>query len=338
MLDVQRTWTRGRAVRNVAILGLALFLAAAALAGGSSARAAEPLRIAVLKFGTVNWELDVIRHYGLDRSNGVDLQVQPVAGSAAARVAFEGAAVDVIVSDWIWVARRRAAGADYRFIPYSRSVGGMMVAGDSPARDLSDLKGARIGIAGGPVDKSWLILQALARMQGFDLKAETEQVFGAPPLIYQKALSGEIDAVINFWHFMAKLEARGFRTVVSTAQAAEALGLDPDVPLLGYVVRGELLETRPELARGLAAASRAAKTILAESDAEWDRLRPLMKAQSDAEFERLKAGFRAGIPNGSPVDAAQAARMFALMAELGGETLTGEATTLPEDVFLNPED
>ena len=38
---------------------------------------AEPLpvvRIGVLKFGTVNWELDVIRRHGLDRQHGFALE------------------------------------------------------------------------------------------------------------------------------------------------------------------------------------------------------------------------------------------------------------------------
>ena len=38
-----------------------------------------------------------------------------------------------------------------------------MVAADSPAQTLADLDGKKIGIAGGPVDKSWLILRAWSR-------------------------------------------------------------------------------------------------------------------------------------------------------------------------------
>lgn len=312
----------------------AVALSAAAMAAQAET---DVLRIAVLKYGTVNWELDTIRANGFDTANGFAMEVQGMAGGAAAQVAFQGGAADVIVSDWLWVARQRAAGEDFVFIPYSKAVGGVMVPGDSAAQSLADLRGQKIGIAGGPLDKSWLILKAYAQQaHGMDLAAETEQVFGAPPLIFKTALSGDLGGAINFWHFMAKTEAAGMRRLISTAQAAEALGLDPETPLLGYVVRGEMLRQKPELVEGLVAASRAAKDLLATDDAAWEALRGRMKPKSEAEFEALKAGFRAGIPAPGPVDEAAADKMLRLMAELGGADLLGEAKTLPEGLFVQP--
>lgn len=307
-----------------------------ALAVSASAALADMpvVKASVLKFGTVNWELDTIKHYELDKANGFKLEVAGVAGGAAAKVAFQGGEADVIVSDWLWVARQRAAGKDYVFIPYSKAVGGVMVPADSGMKDLADLKGAKIGIAGGPLDKSWLILQAYAAQKhGLDLAAETEQVFGAPPLIFKTALQGEIGGAINFWHFMAKMEAKGMSKLVDVAQAAEALGLDPDTPLLGYVIKGEFLQENPDLVAGLAAASRGAKELLASDDVAWERLKPRMKPANDAEFAALVDGFRAGIPTTALVDEAAADKMLKLMAEIGGSELLGPVTDLPGGVF-----
>jgi NitT/TauT family transport system substrate-binding protein len=311
---------------------------AALIATASIAYAEAPqLRAAVLKFGTVNWELDVIKHHGLDQANGFELSVQGMAGGAAAKVAFQGGEADVIVSDWLWVARQRAAGKDYVFIPYSRAVGAVMVPGDSTATSLKDLAGGKIGIAGGPLDKSWLILKAYAEQQhGLDLAAETEQVFGAPPLIFKTALQGELSGAINFWHFLAKMEASGMKPLITVEEAATSLGLDPATPLLGYVMRGEMLRDNPELVAGMAAASRGAKDILAKDDAEWDRLRPRMKAKTDAQFAALKSGFRAGIPAPGPVDEDAATKMLELMGRLGGKELVGTATSLPDGLFVQP--
>ncbi|WP_422366858.1 ABC transporter substrate-binding protein [Pelagibius sp.] len=304
-------------------------------AAGAAVAETPTLRISVLKFGTVNWELDTIAHHGFDRQNGFNLDIQGVAGGAAAKVAFQGGEADVIVSDWIWVARQRAAGKDYVFIPYSKAIGGIVVPADSPAKTLADLRGQKIGVAGGPLDKSWIILRAFAEQAyGVDLVAETEQVFGAPPLIFKTALDGGLDGAINYWHFMAKMEAAGMRRLISVAEAAKTLGLNPETPLLGYVVKGEMLRRQPDLVNGLATASRSAKDLLAQNDAEWDRLRPRMKAKSAEQFKALKAGFRAGIPAPGPVDEDSAAALLALMSRLGGSDLVGLANDLPEGLFV----
>jgi NitT/TauT family transport system substrate-binding protein len=307
-----------------------------ALALATSAQA-EPLRIATQVSGTVNWELSTITAHGLDAANGVALAVQDVAAGPAAQIAFEGGAADIIVSDWLWVARQRAEGRDYVFIPYSKAVGALYVPADSKAKSLPDLAGSQIGIAGGPVDKSWLILRAFAQeAYGFDLAGETTQVFGAPPLIYQSALDGQFGGAVNFWHFGAKMQAAGLRPLITVAEAASALGLSSDTPLLGYVVKGDFLRAHPEQVAGFAAASRAAKVVLASDAAAWEALRPQMNAKSDAEFAALVDGFRQGIPADGPVNEADAAKMLAVMVRLGGAELVGALTELPKGTFYQP--
>ncbi|NVO56713.1 ABC transporter substrate-binding protein [Rhodobacteraceae bacterium B1Z28] len=312
--------------------------ALAFVAGVASAETLPTLRAAVLKIGTVNWELETIRQNGLDKKHGFILNVQPFADNGATRIAVEGDAADMAVADWVWIARQRAAGKDYVFIPYSKAVGGVVVPADSPARSLQDLAGGKIGIAGGPVDKSWLILRAYAAQEyGMDLKAETEQVFGAPPLIFKSALGGDYAGAINFWHFLAKMKASGMKELISVEQAAQALGLDPDTPLLGYYLKESFLEAHPDLAQSLFAASRDAKDLLATSPEAWEGIRPQMNAKTDMQFEQLKSDWIAGIPDRGPVDQVAANRMLALMAELGGAELVGEATSVPQGLFADVE-
>ncbi|MET4126825.1 ABC transporter substrate-binding protein [Roseovarius sp. MBR-6] len=296
------------------------------------------IRAAVLQIGTVNWELQTILREGLDAKHGFHLEVQGYADGTAAHLAVEGGAADLAVSDMIWLSRQRVAGRDYVMIPYSRAVGGLVVPGDSTAQGLADLRGTKIGIAGGPLDKSWLILRAYAQAQyGMDLQAETEQVYGAPPLIYKSALRGGYGGAVNFWHFLARMRAGGMRDLVSVAQAAGALGLDPETPLIGYYLKESYLAAHPGLAQAFYDASREAKDILARSDAAWQALRPLMGAPEDAEFAALRAGWLAGVPRRGPVDPAGARAMLALMAELGGAALMGPLRDLPEGLFADVE-
>src|SRR3546814_2483387 len=83
---------------------LALLMSTPAFAG--------TVKVGVLKFGTVSWELDTIVRHGLDTAEGVDVEVVELATNNAISVALQAGAVDVIVTDWLWVTRQRAAGTD----------------------------------------------------------------------------------------------------------------------------------------------------------------------------------------------------------------------------------
>jgi NitT/TauT family transport system substrate-binding protein len=314
------------------ILALAWLVASACVG-----LAETTVRIATLKTGTVAWEVNTIIHNGLDKKHGFALVLVPVSGKQSADVMLQGGEADVIVSDWIWVSRQRNAGADYTFTPYSRQVGSIVVKGDSTVKNLSDLRGKKIGVAGGPTDKSWIIFQALA-LQDFnlDLATQAEPVFAAPPLLSEKLATDEIDAVITFWHFAAKLKANGGRDVATVADAAKSLGLDVETPLLGYVYSDAWSKANGDVAAKLAAASAEAKVLLNTNDAEWDRLRPMMNVKTTAEFTALKEGFRAGVPVAGPINVNSAARMFEILGKIGGSDLIGDKFELAAGTFAEP--
>src|SRR4051794_39872532 len=76
-------------------LRLAAFVSAALLVV-APAHAAERLRIAVQKTGTLAWEIGVIRAQGLDTEADLDLQVVDVASLDAAIIALRSGAADII--------------------------------------------------------------------------------------------------------------------------------------------------------------------------------------------------------------------------------------------------
>jgi NitT/TauT family transport system substrate-binding protein len=321
--------------RRMIILTAGLWFSLSLLLIPGGTALAGTVKIGVLKFGTVSWELDVIKQHGLDKAAGIDLSIVELANNQATVVALQAGEVDVIVTDWLWVTRQRAEGARFTFVPYSTSVGSLVVPGDSPIRSLADLNGKRLGIAGGPVDKSWLVIRAMAaQSDGLDLDASVEKIFGAPPLLNEQIQLGEVDALINNWNFVAQLEAKGYRKIIGAEEAAHALGVESAVPLLGYVFDEDWARAHRADILGLAEASRQAKKTLAESDAEWQRLRPLMKAADDATYEALRDGYRAGIPKTwGEAERGDAAKLFAIMAKLGGQELVGKATELQPGTF-----
>src|SRR5713226_502944 len=197
----------------VPMLGFAL-AAVITLAAQTSAMAADRIRVAVQRTGTLAWELDVIKSHGLDRKLDLQIEAVELASTEAGKIALKGGSADLMLSDWLWVARERSLGDSLVFHPSSSTLGAVMVPGKSPIRDIADLKGKKLAVAGGPLDKSWLLLQALARRSGVDLRREANIVFGAPPLLSQKALQGEHDATLTFWNFCADLESKGQKQAI----------------------------------------------------------------------------------------------------------------------------
>jgi len=318
-----------------AMVAAALLLTAVAT---ERAAAAETIRVAVLKFGTVNWLMDTIQSHGMDKKHGYELSLVELAGRDGTTVALQAGDVDLITADWFWALRARGEGEDMMFAPYSAALGAVIVRGDSDIKGVADLAGKKIGVAGGPLDKSWLLLRGYGEKEaGVDLAKAAEPVFGAPPLLNEQLLNGSLDAVLTYWHFAARLEGSGLKQVIGVPQMMDALEIEPNPPLVGFVWVASRLGDRAGAVAGFMASVDEANRLLATSDAEWDRLRPLMRVDSDAEFAALKARYREGMVEGwSTAFTGSAGKLYQTLEALGGETLVGPKTHFEPSVFWMP--
>lgn len=311
-----------------AVLAAPLLLALA-LAPRESHAAEAPLRIGSLKFGTLNWLTETIRAEGLATREGLSFESIDFAGGQATTVALQAGDIDLIVSDWLWAMRRRQEGEDFRFAPFSTALGALMVASGGPVRTVADLKGRRLGVAGGALDKSWLLLRAYAQQTaGIDLAKDAEPVYGAPPLINQQLSLGRIDAALTFWPFAARLDAQGFARLLDMKEVVAGLGIAPPPPLVGFVWRERIAATKGAQIAAFFRAAAAANRLLAGSDAAathaWERLRPLMQAADTAEFDKLRDYYRAGIPGAfDAAGVAACAKLYDVLARIGGAELVG---------------
>ena len=316
-------------------LGRAATLAlVASVVMASAAMAADRIRLVAQRTGSLAWELDVIKAHGLDKKADLDIETLELASTEAGKVALRGGSADIIVSDWTWVARERALGDSLLYYPYLSTLGAVMAPAGSPIRDVADLKGKKLAVAGGPIDKSWLLLRALALQSGIDLRTAATVVYGAPPLLSQKALQGETDATLTFWNFCADLEAAGLKRAISMDDVLHRLGATGPVAMLGYVFDGGwAAKNRAALDRFLDA-SRQAKEILASTPAEWQRLAPRIGVADPAALALYRTGYSEGIPR-RPVaqEETDARALYRILADIGGAELVGPARELEPGSF-----
>ena len=300
--------------------------------------AAEPqtVKVGLLPFGSVQWEIETLRRNGFDAAAGIRVEPVSLASTEAARIAFLSGSVDAIVGDLLFAARIRAEGHAVRFLPQSSTEGELVVPATSPVRAIADLRHRTIGVAGGPLDKNWLFLRAAAlRQANLDLARDATVIYGAAPLLAAKLESGELECGLLYWSQGARLAAKGYRRVSSTEEVLRSLGAKGQVAVGGYLFgagigRATLL--------GFRKAVRAAEHLLADEPEAWNPIRALMKAPDEATFAALKDGYVRGIPRkGRAAEIADARAFIAIVRSIGGGELLGPVADLPDDLYVDPD-
>ena len=318
-----------------------LLVAALAFAAGayltSGAEAADRLRIAIQKTGTASWEIELIKARGLDKAANLDLETTELASTEAAKIALVGGAADMVVGDWLWAARERALGDKLLFTPYSTALGAVMAPKDSPVHTVADLAGRSIGVAGGPLDKSWLMLRAAALGEGHDLTRDARPSYGAPPLIAEKLAQGETDTALEFWNFAADLEARGFRRAIEMADVEKALGATGPVAMTGYIFSESFAASHKDVLKRFFAATIEARKILAEDPGAWAPIKARLRLKDDAALAVYRQRYLEGVPKRTIAEeAADASILYRRLAAVGGRELVGDAKALDTRLFYDP--
>jgi NitT/TauT family transport system substrate-binding protein len=300
-----------------------------------AAAAPDGIKIGVLAFGSVNWELEAIHNEGLDKKYGIELDVRLLANPDAGKIGLQADSLDIIATDWIWVSHQYQQGGDFRFVPFSTQAGAIMAPKSSAIRSLADLRGKRLGVAGGGLDKNWLLLKTYALHKfGLDMEHDTQAVFAAPPLLNQQLQDGKLDALLTFWHFAARQEAQGYRRILDGRDVIRGLGLEVDVPNLGYVFKNGWALKHTKALDSFIAASSEARELLCNSDQAWSKIAPLTQESDANTLKILRRDYCAGIVvRWGPDEKAAIAKIYQLVRETGGETLTGAARELPAEIF-----
>ena len=258
-----------------------------------------------------------------------------MASPEAGKIGLQAGSLDMIVTDWIWVAHQQQLGSQYRFIPYSTHAGALITPADSNIRSIADLSGKKLGIVGGALDKNWLLLRAYAsKVHGIDLNKAVEKVFGAPPLLNQQLADGKLDALLNFWHYAAKLEAQGYRRIMDGRDVLKGMGIEESMPNLGYVFKQSWGIGHPKTLPAFLKASTEARTLLCENNAAWAKILPLSQEKDEKLRDVLRHEYCAGVvKHWGQAEIQAAGRLYQILRKTGGEQLTGKAEEMPNEVF-----
>ena len=300
----------------------------------------DEISIGLLKFGSVNWEMDIIEKNNLDKKNGISIKKKFFSNKNAAAIALQGKSVDMIVTDWIWVSRQRAENKNYVFYPHSMSVGGIMVKHDSEIIDIKDLKNKKLGIAGSSIDKSWLLFRAYYnKKNNIDPKQYLKPIYAAPPLLNELIIRDEIDAVLNYWHYNSRLKSKGFREIISVNNIIKDLGINTKIPAYGWVFSEKFSKDKEELINNFLNVSAEAKKIMLTSDSEWERIFSLTQAKDRTTLINLRDAYRNGIPlNFGNNEIEETKKIFKILAKYGGRDLVGKKDEIsPGTFFLKKE-
>jgi NitT/TauT family transport system substrate-binding protein len=293
------------------------------------------LRIGVLAYGTVNWELDVIKHHNLDKKNGFNLDIVNLASKNAQLVSLQAKDVNMIVNDWLWVNAQKSKGKNYSYYPYSKATGTLVVNEKSNIKTLLDLKGKNIGIAGGVYDKTWLLVRAYGKSKyDIDLQDIVSPMYAQAPILYKKMQDNSLQAAINFWHFNAKLEANNIKPLIEIKDILKQFDIKDDVSFVGWTFDSDFANENKDLINGFLKASKEAKDLLKNSNEEWNRIKKQMNVKNDVEFEALKSGYKKGIIDEFNKDSINdLEKIYKILLKEGGDKFVSESVSLDNEIF-----
>ena len=252
--------------------------------------------------GSPRYLLYAIKRFGFDHDHGVHLDVDLVtdeleSGMETIRHRLDAGGTDLVDTDYISVARERAAGANVVAVhPYGRTVGGLVAPEGTDIGGLEDLPGHRIGVTR-RLDKNWILTRAACRASHDFDPDETAALVEADSRddLTRMIRTGEVDAGFQFWPLVPELIRTGpYVEVFPVADLVQRLAAtDRKLPIAVFLTGESYLDAHPEAVRGFRAAARdGADRLLADDDLWTDIGDRLMRTDDPTVVRAVRDGWR----------------------------------------------
>jgi len=178
----------------------------------------------------------------------------------------------------------------------------------------------------------------LAGQEQLDLNTSVEKVYGAPPLINEQIKQNRVDAALTYWHFAARLEAQDFRQIIDGKGILKGLGIQEDVPSLGYVFKQSWANEHKQAINSFFNAGKRAKSQLCTSDTAWQKIIPLTQTEDAPTQTKLRQRYcEGGIQHWDKQEQLAASRIYRMLRALSNNQLTGQSENLQPGTFWSIE-
>jgi NitT/TauT family transport system substrate-binding protein len=210
---------------------------------------------------------------GYFAKHGIDYESVPFAGPEAVPTALQGSAVDGSTAGLATMVQLRSQGVQVQ-VTFGTDflLHDMLVLKDAKFTSLADLKGAKVGLFGGPAGHGANLVKALCIAYfGLDLDRDAAVQYGAPPLLAGGLEKGDLDAVLLLDPFTSTLLTGGkVRSIGDTTRIYQEKTGDKTVPIAGTMVyRQAFAEQNPEAVGGTIAAFLEAGRYLQANPQAW---------------------------------------------------------------------
>ena len=146
--------------------------------------------------------------------------------------------------------------------------------------------------------------------------------------------SGQIDLMLNFWHYNARASAAGFVNLLPVTKMLAKLNIETEVPLMGWVASEAWLSQNQTVFEAFATQSWRAKQLFITESQLWESMRTLTKAKNDEVFHALRQAYPATIlTDFSPRQAHAFEQLFNLVVDAEQTALLGDMKQLAKGIY-----
>jgi NitT/TauT family transport system substrate-binding protein len=293
-------------------------------------------KVRVLSFASGNdYPFRVISKLGLDKKYGFELENVPIQPGGAVMTAFRSGATEGGLMNWLEVARARANGDEVSaVVPFLEMPNVWVVPKESSAKDITGLKGKKVGTYNRFSPEWVLYLAAASAKSGYDPKTDATIQEAGPGLLRGLLEQKQIEAAFIFYNLALPMVATGdYRVLFTSRDLLQSMGIPRGTMLTSVAFRDVYIKSNPKNVKAFVLAYQEAVEYLKKNDDIWvEVLAPqgvtdptVVKLMRDWSREVTMDRFSA-----NPMGETKA--LFDAMYAVGGKETTG-IDALPEGIF-----